>query len=42
MGGSSAPRSAKQGADTIAWLSYTPINQLENVKFWRDRKKIEW
>jgi NAD(P)-dependent dehydrogenase (short-subunit alcohol dehydrogenase family) len=40
MGGSGAPRSAEQGADTAVWLAST--SGLPSGKFWRDRKEIDW
>ena len=43
MGSESATRSAEEGADTIAWLGYAPLSELNgNGLFWRDRKLIEW
>lgn len=40
MGGSGAPRSAEQGADTAVWLA--SASALPSGKFWRDRNQIEW
>jgi NAD(P)-dependent dehydrogenase (short-subunit alcohol dehydrogenase family) len=39
MGGSSAPRSPEQGADTAIWLA-TEADCGETGKFWRDRAVI--
>ncbi len=39
MGGSSAPRSPEQGADTAIWLA-TEAPHSETGKFWRDRAVI--
>ncbi len=39
MGGSSAPRSPEQGADTAIWLA-TEAPHQETGKFWHDRKAI--
>jgi len=41
MGGSSAPRSVQEGADTAVWLA-TEANQRLTGKFFRDRKEIGW
>lgn len=41
MGGSSAPRSPEQGADTAIWLATTAPHQ-ETGKFWCDRKAIAY
>lgn len=41
MGGSSAPRSPEQGADTAIWLA-TEVSRSERGKFWRDRKVISF
>lgn len=41
MGGSSAPRSVEQGADTIVWLA-TEAAQSLTGKFVKDRRVIEW
>jgi NAD(P)-dependent dehydrogenase (short-subunit alcohol dehydrogenase family) len=41
MGGSSAPRSVEEGADTAVWLA-TEANQRLTGKFFRDRKEIGW
>lgn len=40
MGGSSAPRSLEQGADTAVWLA-TEKN-IPTGKFWMDRKEFDW
>jgi NAD(P)-dependent dehydrogenase (short-subunit alcohol dehydrogenase family) len=39
MGGTSAPRSPEQGADTAIWLA-TEAPRNESGKFWRDRKAV--
>jgi NAD(P)-dependent dehydrogenase (short-subunit alcohol dehydrogenase family) len=39
MGGSSAPRSPEQGADTAIWLA-TEASRNQTGKFWRDRQVI--
>lgn len=41
MGGPSAPRSPKEGADTIVWLATLPDNGPTGG-FFRDRRPIEW
>jgi NAD(P)-dependent dehydrogenase (short-subunit alcohol dehydrogenase family) len=41
MGGSSAPRSVEEGADTIVWLASLPDNGPTGG-FFHDRKKIAW
>ena len=41
MGGSSAPRSPEQGADTAIWLA-TEAPGTETGKFWRDRNEIDF
>ena len=41
MGGWSAPRSVKKGAETIIWLA-TESPQNKTGLFWRDKKVIEW
>jgi len=41
MGGSSAPRSVEEGADTIVWLAAEAPQDLTG-KFLRDRKVIAW
>ncbi|MGD1858145.1 MAG: SDR family NAD(P)-dependent oxidoreductase [Leptolyngbyaceae cyanobacterium] len=41
MGGSSAPRTPEQGADTAIWLA-TESPEGESGQFWRDRKVIEF
>lgn len=40
MGGSSAPRSVAQGADTAVWLATQ--DGISTGKFFRDRKAIAW
>jgi NAD(P)-dependent dehydrogenase (short-subunit alcohol dehydrogenase family) len=41
MGGSEAPRSVEQGADTAVWLA-TEAPQEVTGKFFRDRAEISW
>jgi NAD(P)-dependent dehydrogenase (short-subunit alcohol dehydrogenase family) len=41
MGGSSAPRSVAEGADTIVWLATLPDGG-PTAGFFHDRKRIEW
>ncbi len=41
MGGSSAPRSVAEGADTAVWLAAEADQKLTG-KFFRDRKEIPW
>jgi NAD(P)-dependent dehydrogenase (short-subunit alcohol dehydrogenase family) len=41
MGGPSAPRSPKEGADTIVWLATLP-DDGPTGGFFRDRRAIEW
>jgi NAD(P)-dependent dehydrogenase (short-subunit alcohol dehydrogenase family) len=41
MGGSAAPRSVEQGADTIVWLAKDGAGQLTGC-FFKDRKEISW
>jgi NAD(P)-dependent dehydrogenase (short-subunit alcohol dehydrogenase family) len=41
MGGSSAPRSVEQGADTVVWLATLP-NGGPHGGFFHDRKPISW
>jgi NAD(P)-dependent dehydrogenase (short-subunit alcohol dehydrogenase family) len=41
MGGPSAPRSPKQGAETIVWLATLP-DSGPTGGFFRDRRRIEW
>ena len=41
MGGSAAPRSVEEGADTAVWLATLPDNGPHGGYF-RDRKPIEW
>lgn len=41
MGGSSAPRSVAEGADTAVWLAAEADQNLTG-KFFRDRKEIPW
>ncbi len=41
MGGSGAPRSVEQGADTALWLATLPDNGPSGGYF-KDRKSIPW
>ncbi len=41
MGGTSAPRTPEQGADTAIWLA-TEASRHETGKFWRDRTEISY
>jgi NAD(P)-dependent dehydrogenase (short-subunit alcohol dehydrogenase family) len=41
MGGPSAPRSPREGADTIVWLATLP-DDGPTGGFFRDRRAIEW
>ena len=41
MGGSAAPRSVKQGAETIVWLASEADPKLTG-KFFRDKQEIPW
>jgi len=41
MGGPTAPRSVKEGADTAVWLATEALLQFTG-KFFRDRKEIPW
>ena len=41
MGGTSAPRSPEQGADTAIWLA-TEAFRNDTGKFWRDRTEISY
>lgn len=41
MGGSDAPRSAAQGADTIVWLASLPVGGPTGG-FYKDKKRIPW
>ena len=41
MGGSGAPRSVEEGADTIVWLAMLPANGPTGG-FFRDRRAIDW
>ena len=41
MGGTAAPRSATEGADTIVWLATLPPNGPTGG-FFRDRERIDW
>jgi NAD(P)-dependent dehydrogenase (short-subunit alcohol dehydrogenase family) len=41
MGGSGAPRSVEEGADTAAWLA-SEAPQSVSGKFFQDRKEIPW
>ena len=40
MGGSGAPRSVEEGADTAVWLATDP--DVGSAGFYRDRKPIPW
>jgi NAD(P)-dependent dehydrogenase (short-subunit alcohol dehydrogenase family) len=40
MGGSSAPRSVEQGADTVLWLA--TASNVTSGKFYMDREEISW
>lgn len=40
MGGTSAPRSLEQGAETIVWIATT--GSIQTGKFFRDKKVIPW
>ena len=40
MGGSGAPRSVEEGADTAVWLATDP--DVGSGGFYRDRKPIPW
>lgn len=39
MGGTSAPRSPEQGADTAIWLA-AEASRSQSGKFFRDRKEV--
>lgn len=41
MGGTEAPRTPEQGADTAIWLA-TEVDHSETGKFWRDRAEISF
>jgi hypothetical protein len=41
MGGSAAPRSVAEGADTAVWLATLPDDGPQGG-FFRDRKPISW
>jgi NAD(P)-dependent dehydrogenase (short-subunit alcohol dehydrogenase family) len=41
MGGLTAPRSPKKGAETIIWAAELPTNGPSG-KFFRDMKEIAW
>jgi NAD(P)-dependent dehydrogenase (short-subunit alcohol dehydrogenase family) len=41
MGGLSAPRSPREGADTIVWLATLP-DDGPTGRFFRDRRVVEW
>ena len=41
MGGRNAPRSVKEGAETIVWLATLPVDGPQGG-FFRDRKPIDW
>jgi len=40
MGGTQAPRSVKEGADTIFWLA--TVHPSLTGKFFRDRQETSW
>jgi NAD(P)-dependent dehydrogenase (short-subunit alcohol dehydrogenase family) len=42
MGGSSAPRSPKEGAKTPAWLALLPPGDARTGGFYRDEQPAEW
>ena len=41
MGGSAAPRSVEEGADTAVWLALLPDDGPQGGYF-RDRKAMDW
>jgi NAD(P)-dependent dehydrogenase (short-subunit alcohol dehydrogenase family) len=41
MGGSDAPKTPEEGADTAIWLA-TLADDVPNGKFFKDRKEIAW
>ena len=41
MGGNNAPKSPKEGAETIIWLATQPDNSLTGG-FYRDKEAISW
>jgi hypothetical protein len=41
MGGSGAPRSSEEAADTLVWLATLPTDG-PNGGFFRDRKPLPW
>jgi len=42
MGGTNASRSPSEGAETPVWLALSPKANLENGRFWQDKKKKTW
>lgn len=42
MGGADAPRSAEEGADTIAWLATREGDNLTTGVLWEDRQIVPW
>ena len=42
MGGADAPRSAEEGADTIAWLATREGDDLTTGVLWEDRQIVPW
>ncbi len=43
MGGSQAPRSAEQGADTVVWLATRPSDPVPQTGLlWEDRQVVPW
>jgi 3-oxoacyl-[acyl-carrier protein] reductase len=42
MGGPAAPRSAEEGADTIAWLASRSPEGAQTGLMWEDRQPIPW
>lgn len=43
MGGSDAPRSAEEGAETMVWLARRPLlEQIQTGLLWEDRTIIPW
>lgn len=40
MGGPEAPRTVREGADTVIWLATVP--EIESGKFYKDRQEIHW
>ncbi|WP_234735566.1 SDR family oxidoreductase [Tellurirhabdus bombi] len=41
MGGTNAPRSVEEGAETVVWLA-TEADLNESGKFWRDKQETVW